>query len=65
MNLLTNASEAIGETDGLITIRTGRLRVNATHRFLGKGLAGFIRKPYGLADLISAMRNPLAAAGTP
>jgi two-component system, cell cycle sensor histidine kinase and response regulator CckA len=42
-----------------VILSSGYNEQDATNRFAGKGLAGFIRKPYGLSDLISAVRRVL------
>lgn len=102
MNLITNASEAIGERSGLITIRTGVISVSRDYlrgayvdhelaegyyayleisdtgsgmdaetrermfdpfyptKFTGRGLAGFIQKPYQLKDLLAAVDSILS-----
>jgi len=43
-----------------VILSSGYNEQDATARFLGKGLAGFIRKPYGLDALLSSVRNALA-----
>jgi PAS domain S-box-containing protein len=42
-----------------VILSSGYNELDATNRFAGKGLAGFIRKPYGMNDLISAVRRVL------
>jgi len=42
-----------------VIISSGYSEQDATRRFLGKGLAGFIQKPYQLAYLTAKLREVL------
>jgi len=46
-----------------VILSSGYNEQDATNRFTGKGLAGFIRKPYGLNDLTAAIRKLLDPGG--
>jgi CheY-like chemotaxis protein len=42
-----------------VIISSGFSEMEAVHRFLGKGLAGFLQKPYRAADLVKMVRSTL------
>ena len=42
-----------------VILNSGFSEMEAVHRFLGKGLAGFLQKPYRAADLIRMVRSAL------
>jgi DNA-binding NtrC family response regulator len=48
-----------------VILSSGYNEQDATNRFAGKGLAGFIRKPYGLNALISTVRRALDQGNDP
>ena len=44
-----------------VVLSSGFNELEAVHRFLGKGLAGFLQKPYRAADLVKLVREILDA----
>ena len=44
-----------------VILSSGYNEQDATHRFAGKGLAGFIQKPYRVDELITSLRKVLEA----
>ncbi len=59
-----NGEEAFDEMrrirpDACVILSSGFNEQEVTHRFAGKGLAGFIHKPYNMDDLISKVRHVL------
>jgi len=56
--------EAFGElrrirSDVRVILSSGYSKQDATNRFAGKGLAGFIQKPYRSAKLLAKVREAL------
>jgi two-component system cell cycle sensor histidine kinase/response regulator CckA len=45
-----------------VLLSSGYNEQDTTSRFAGKGLAGFIQKPYGAEQLVEAVRNVLQAS---
>ncbi len=43
-----------------VIMTSGYSEQEVTNRFVGKGLAGFVQKPYKASELLSAIRNALA-----
>jgi len=43
--------------DVRVVLTSGFSEQDATHRFAGKSLAGFIQKPYSMAQLVAIMRK--------
>jgi len=48
--------------DARVILCSGYSEQEVTHRFSGKGLAGFIQKPYRMIDLVSKLREVLERA---
>ena len=47
-----------------VILSTGYARMEATHKFLGRGLAGFLQKPYTIQQLSGVVQKALAAGGS-
>ena len=47
-----------------VLLSSGYNEQDTTSRFAGKGLAGFIQKPYGAEQLVEAVRTVLRSSGT-
>jgi FixJ family two-component response regulator len=42
-----------------VILNSGFSEMEAVHRFLGKGLSGFLQKPYRATDLVKMIRSAL------
>jgi CheY-like chemotaxis protein len=65
-----NGEAAFGEMrkerpDARVILMSGYAEQDATDRFGGSGLSGFIQKPYDLATLRSVVRNAIGADPAP
>ena len=48
------------QNDVCVIISSGYNRQDVTRRFIGKGLAGFIQKPYRLSELIAKLKEVIS-----
>ena len=51
--------------DVRVIISSGYNEQESTNRFAGKGLAGFIQKPYGVRPLVEKIRQGLGLGAPP
>lgn len=61
---IMNGEEALHRLKGInpaikVILSSGYNQVETIHRFTGKGLAGFIQKPYSSAALVEKTRSVL------